>query len=266
VDPIRIGADVRLLRKRKRWTQARLATEASVSRWVVSQIECGRADRFTLDVVKRVVDATGGYLSVRIQFHGEGMDRLRDRAHARMVEDVVSLLVAFGWVVETEVSFNHFGERGSIDILAFHARAGTLLIIEVKTVVPDVGGMLMTLDRKVRLAPGLAQARGWTARSVSRLLVLPEASTPRRRVADHAVTFGTSFPARNEAIRRWLRRPTEPIRGLFFLSSGAIASTRSSRAPWTATNASSEVDVPITRRTRQACDRNQTARDGQGSI
>jgi hypothetical protein len=36
---------------------------------------------------------------------------------------------------------------------------GALLVIEVKTVVPDVGGMLETLDRKVRLARELADAR-----------------------------------------------------------------------------------------------------------
>ena len=229
MDPIRIGADVRLLRTRKRWTQARLATEAVVSRWVVSQIECGRGDRFTLAVVRAVVDATGGYLSVRVQFHGEGLDRLRDRAQARLVEAMVSMLVASGWVIETEVSFNHFGERGSIDLLAFHTGLGALLIVEVKTVVPDVGGMLMTLDRKVRLAPSLTEARGWATTSVSRLLVFPESSTPRRRVADHAMTFANAFPSRNEAVRRWLRRPAEPIRGLLFLSDAAPASTRPRR-------------------------------------
>lgn len=229
MDPIRIGADVRLLRKRKRWTQSRLAIESGVSRWVVSEIECGRADRLALAVVKRVVDATGGYLSIRIHFQGEGLDRLRDRAHARIVDDLVAILVALGWVVETEASFNHFGERGSIDILAFHAHAGALLVVEVKTVVPDVGGMLMTLDRKVRIGPGLAQDRGWEVESVSRLLVFPESSTPRRRVADHATTFASAFPARNEAIKRWLRRPAEPIRGLLFLSDAASGSTRTRR-------------------------------------
>ncbi len=226
MDPIRIGADVRLLRKRRGWTQARLASEAKISRWVVSQIECGRADRFALATVKRVVDATGGYLVVRVQYHGEGLDRLRDRAHARLVDGVVAMLVASGWVVDMEVSFNHFGERGSIDILAYHPDPGALLVVEVKTVVPDVGGMLMTLDRKVRVAPELARSKGWTVRTVSRLLVLPESSTPRRRVADHAMTFATAFPARNEVVRPWLRRPTEPIRGLFFLSDAAVGSTR----------------------------------------
>ena len=38
----------------------------------------------------------------------------------------------------TEVSFSVYGERGSIDILAFHASTGSLLVIEIKSVVPDM--------------------------------------------------------------------------------------------------------------------------------
>jgi hypothetical protein len=87
------------------------------------------------------------------------------------------------------------GERGSIDILALDPASGALLVIEVKSVVPDIGGMLMTLDRKVRLARQVASEQlGWRATSVSRLLVLPEQRTARRRVAEHATTFETSFP------------------------------------------------------------------------
>jgi transcriptional regulator with XRE-family HTH domain len=226
MDPVRLGADVRLLRRRKRWTQARLASDAGVKRWVVSEIECGRGDRFALRILKRVVDAVGGYLSVRIQFHGEALDRLRDAAHARLIEWLVAFLAALGWIVETEVTFNHFGERGSIDILAFHPRFGALLIIEVKTAVPDIGGLQMTLDRKVRIAPELARPRGWTVASVSRLLVVAESSTARRRVEAHAATFAAAFPIRNEAVRRWLRRPDAAIRGLFFVSDAGQASKK----------------------------------------
>ena len=71
MDAVRLGADIRLLRRRKGWTQRRLGIEAKVSRWVVSEIECGRADRQALGAVDRVTTAVGGYLTVRIQFHGE---------------------------------------------------------------------------------------------------------------------------------------------------------------------------------------------------
>ncbi len=226
MDPVRLGADVRLLRRRKGWSQARLAVEAGVTRWVVSQIECGRADRLRLDLLRRTTDALGGYLSVRILFHGEALDRLRDARHARLAELLVAMLLALGWVVETEVSFNHYGDRGSIDILAFHPRFGALLVIEIKTVVPDIGGMLMALDKKARVVARLAEDRGWAVTTTSRLLVLPEASTVRRRVAEHATTFENAFPARNEAVRRWLRKPSTAIRGLLFLSDADLASSR----------------------------------------
>ena len=120
--------------------------------------------------------------------------------------------------IETEVSFNHYGERGSIDILAFHPATRVLLVVEVKTVVPDVGGMMMTLDRKVRLANQIARERGWRAATVSRVLVLREDSTARRRVAAHSATFSNAFPLRNVAIRAWLRDPAGVISGLLFLS------------------------------------------------
>jgi hypothetical protein len=227
VDPTRFGDDVRLLRRRKGWTQARLALEAAVPRWVVVAMESGRGDRVPPRRLVAVVVALGGRLSIRVLFQGEALDRLRDRRHASIVESVVRWLRADGWVVATEVSFNVYGERGSIDVLAWHPGTGALLVVEVKSVVPDVGGMLMTLDRKVRLAAGIARTQlGWEAMSVSRLLVLPEHRTARRRVALHAATFETTFPARTVAVRRWVRAPSGVLAGLLFLPDAQDADTR----------------------------------------
>jgi hypothetical protein len=196
---------------------------------VIVEIEAGRGARMTAERLIRVVAALGGYLSVRIQYHGEGLDRLRDRRHAALVDRMVARLRGDGWEVATEVSFNIFGERGSIDVLAFEHTTGALLVIEVKTVVPDVGGMLETLDRKVRLARELADTRGWRIRTVGRLLVLPEASTARRRIDDHDATFRNAFPARNVEVNRWLRAPSGPMSGLRFVSSDDQADTRQGR-------------------------------------
>jgi transcriptional regulator with XRE-family HTH domain len=197
MDPMRFGNDIRLLRRRRGWTQQHLADEARVPRWVVSAAERGDGDRIGLDRLAPIVRALGGYLAVRILFQGEGLDRLRDQRHAALVERMVRRLLDHGWEIATEVSFNFYGERGSIDILAWHPGTGALLVVEVKSVVPEIGGMLMTLDRKVRLAPELARARGWEPTSISRLLVLPEHRTERRRIEEHAATFRLAFPQRN---------------------------------------------------------------------
>jgi transcriptional regulator with XRE-family HTH domain len=204
MDPIRLGNDVRLLRQRRGWRQQRLAAESKTSRWAVAEVESGRGNRLPVERLIAIVAALGAYLSMRILFQGEGLDRLRDRRHAALVEEMVEHLLVDGWEVATEVTFNNFGERGSIDILAFHPDTSALLVVEIKTVVPDVGGMLSTLDRKVRLATEIAREGGWKAKGVARLLVLPEASTARRRVADHGATFDSAFPERNVEVNAWL--------------------------------------------------------------
>jgi hypothetical protein len=106
MDPVSFGRDVRLLRRRKAWTQARLAAEARLPRWVIGTIEIGRGDRIAVWRLAAVAAALGARLSVRIMFQGEGLDRLRDRRHASLVEQLVNRLRADGWLVATEVSFN----------------------------------------------------------------------------------------------------------------------------------------------------------------
>jgi transcriptional regulator with XRE-family HTH domain len=217
MDADRFGSDVRLLRHRRGWTQQRLAEKARLPRWVVSATERGHGDRLPLYRLAAIASAVGAYLSVRILLDGEGLDRLRDRRHAAVVERMVALLVDDGWEVATEVSFSVFGERGSIDILAFHPASRSLLVVEVKSVVPDIGGMLMTLDRKVRLAVDLARGRGWSSSTVSRMLVLPEHRTSRRRITEHAATFEAALPMRTREVHRWLRDPVGTLSGLLFL-------------------------------------------------
>ena len=154
---------------------------------------------------------------MRLAYQGEALDRLLDSAHARLVEVAIGWLRGAGWEVGTEVSFNIRGERGSIDIIAFHAATRTLLVIEVKSAVPDLQAMIWNLDRKVRLGPEIARQRGWQLRTVARLLVLSDDRTARRRVAEHAETFAAAFQARTVAVRRWVRDPAGPISGLLFL-------------------------------------------------
>jgi hypothetical protein len=118
-----------------------------------------------------------------------------DQGHAALVEDIVGLLRGLGWSVATEVSFNIQGERGSIDVLAYHPGHSVLLVVEANSVVPDLQSMLVTLDRKSRLAHAIGAEREWRAGAVGRLLVLPADRTARRRVARHHATFASVLPA-----------------------------------------------------------------------
>jgi hypothetical protein len=133
------------------------------------------------------------------------------------VEQIVRRLTAAGWTCAAEVSFSVFGERGSIDVFGYHPGRQMALVVEAKSTIPDVGGMLMTLDRKARLAPGIARERGLACGSASRLLAIAESGTTRRRVAAHQAIFDAALPKRGREVTRWLRNPLGVASSLWFL-------------------------------------------------
>jgi transcriptional regulator with XRE-family HTH domain len=207
VDSIKFGRGIRALRQRRGWRQEDLATAAGVSRSVVARVEQGRGDRAPFTTLQRVAAALGARVIVRLDWQGEGLDRLIDARHAALVDLVVREMSSNGWLCVTEATFNVYGERGSVDVLAFHPENGVLVVIEVKSAIPELGAMLLTLDRKVRLAPRIAADRGWKPTAVGRLLVVGDGRTTRRRLGEHRSMFDSAFPVRGWAARRWLARP-----------------------------------------------------------
>ena len=73
-----------------------------------------------------------------VRWRGGELDQLLDAAHARLGEDLVGLLTADGWTVVPDVSFSIYGERGSIDLLAWHQETRTLMVIELKSEIASV--------------------------------------------------------------------------------------------------------------------------------
>jgi hypothetical protein len=134
------------------------------------------------------------------------------------VEHVVSTLGGLGWETAPEHSFNHYGERGWADVLAWRPAERALLVVETKTRLWDLQDTLGALDRKRRLLPDIAARElDWRARAVGVVLVLPELSTHRHVVERHSATFHAALPARQVEVRNWLSSPTRDLRGLWFL-------------------------------------------------
>jgi transcriptional regulator with XRE-family HTH domain len=218
MDAVRFGHQVRALRRRRGWRQQDLAAASGVSRSTVARVELGGAARQKVQTLERIAVALSARLEARLLWNGEGIDRLLDQAHATIVNDFSRRLIAASWDIAPEVSFSVFGERGSIDLLAFHPTGAILLIVEVKSVVPNLQATLVTLDRKARLGPRIARERGWEPAGVARVLVLANDRTNRRRVDAHEAVLRAAFPLRGVAVNRWLRDPRGPISGLLFVS------------------------------------------------
>lgn len=221
MDDVRIGRGLRRLRHRRTWTQEQVASRADESQDSVSRVERGRLGDMPLRRVRAIARALDAEVVVSLRWRAGDLDRLMDEGHATLLGRVAALLDGSGWITRTEVSYSVYGERGSIDLLAWHPQTRTLLVVEVKTEVTSVEATLRKHDEKVRLARRIAAERfGWQAIATSRLLVLPDLSTPRRHVERHGRVMTAAYPIRGAAVRAWIRSPASggTTSGILFVS------------------------------------------------
>lgn len=227
MDLQRVGSVCRAVRLRRRWRQDDVAAAAGVSRAAVSRIERGLAAEMTMATLVKVTSVLEIRLDLVPRWRGGELDRLLNWRHAAMYERVAVLLQQIGgWELSPEVSFAVYGERGVIDILAWHPADQTLLVIELKTEIVDPQAVVGTLDRKRRLAARIARERGWNPSVVGTWLVVGESMTNRRGVANSAGLFRNAFPDDRRTLRRWLRRPDVAVRVQSFLTYRAPTAKR----------------------------------------
>lgn len=233
MDDMRVGSALRTVRIRRRWRQEDVAARAGCSRARVSLLERGHLGATSLETLR----AVGTVLDIRIdivpRWRGGELHRLINARHSAMHESVASFLNTLpGWIFAPEVSFSTYGERGVLDILAYHPAGGEVLVIELKTDIVDVNELVGTLDRKARLATRIAEDRGWEVSSVSRWVVVSRDRTNQRRIEAHRAMLKAAFPSDGHAMRSWLTRSSGGVSALSMWTSatpGSASPTRSHR-------------------------------------
>jgi transcriptional regulator with XRE-family HTH domain len=226
VNDVEVGSIIRAVRIRRGLRQSDVAAAAGISQPTVSLIEGGRLDRLSVAVVRRVAAAVGVSLPFAPRWRGPELARLLDEKHAAMVRGVVDYLSRLGWQPVPEHTFNLRGERGAVDVLAWHPVLRAVLIVEVKSQIVDLQDLLSSLDRKRRLGPALARELGWRPLVIGAVLVLPEETQARNAVRVHRSVLDAALPARTLEVRRWLRRPDLDMRGIWFLLNIAVVDTK----------------------------------------
>jgi len=217
-----VGEVVRAVRRRLGLRQVDVGARAGVGQWAVSAVERGQLERLSLRTIRRICSALEIGLPLAPRWRGVELPRPADARHAALVDRVVARLSAYGWECVVEYTFQHYGERGAVDVLAWRPRNRALLIVEVKTDLDDLQNMFSVMGRKVRLVPHLvASDRGWRAGTLGAVLVMSEGSTSRYQVVRHPALFAAALPARNVEVRRWLEDPVASVtlRGMWFLQS-----------------------------------------------
>lgn len=227
MDELRVGRLLRAVRQHRNLRQVDLARAAGMSQGTVSSLERGRIESVGLAKLRRVAAVLEVSISIDARWRGGQADRLMDRAHAALVDHTIRSLTAAGWEIVPEFTFNHYGDRGSVDILAWHAGERILLIVEIKATMTDLQDLLGSMSRKMRVVPAKAASQlGWQPRHVARLLVVAGTKANRTVVRRHMATFGAAFPARSREARSWLNRPTGAFSGLWFVSTSSLAAVR----------------------------------------
>lgn len=224
----KVGSAFRAVRIRRGLSQTEVAAAAGISRSVVSIIERGLLEDTSLRLMRRVASALGISFEIEPRWRGVGMAALLDERHVRLVQAVVGRLTALGWQVRPEATFNIWGERGSVDVLAWHSAGRAVLCVEVKSRLVDMQDLLSTMDRKRRLAPGIARAEGWRPGWIGSVLVLPGETWARSAVKRFDHVLDAALPDRTGAVRRWLRLPDRDLRAIWFLF---IDTQRSTKRP-----------------------------------
>jgi transcriptional regulator with XRE-family HTH domain len=222
VDARELGGLVRSVRRKLGHRQADVAVLAEVDQGAVSRLERGDLGALRFATVRKVCDALEITLGFTAYWRGGQLPRLLDRDHAALVDWVVRELTRAGWQSLVEYTVNVYGERGSVDVIGWHAATRTLLIVEVKSRIVDQQDLFAKVHRKCRIVPGeLATERGWRAAAVGVLLVVSDTTFNRDVVTNHRATFDLRFRARSREIRQWLAAPSGALGGVWFARSSA---------------------------------------------
>jgi transcriptional regulator with XRE-family HTH domain len=208
-EPIRLtfGRASRDVRGRLGVTLEAVAATAGVSASYLARIEQGQVNP-TFDTVERISAVLGLQLALDIRppvFLGS--PSTSDLVHAWCSTYVDRRLRAAGRLTGREVGLIDGRYRGWIDLLAFDPTTGSLLIIEIKTRLDDIGALERQLDWYEGSAAGLARERDWAVRSTRSVLLLLASEEIERSLHANRDALSVAFP-----LRAGVLDPTDDVR------------------------------------------------------
>lgn len=191
--------------------QRDVAARASVPQSAVVAVEAGGAGQLSLDTSLRILEALE--VDVRLVLEGpvvRGRRRRRDGVHAWLAGRVGQRLRRLGWEVIDEAAVGSGRLRGYIDLLGHRPGDGSVLVVEVKTEIRDLGAIVRTLRWYAEEAWAAARLQGWRPRRVIVLLVVLDSTAVEDELRMSADLARRAFPADPLAVGSWLADPLAP--------------------------------------------------------
>ena len=189
-------------------TQQQLADRVGLKRGYIAMIEGGRANP-SLKAVERLAYALDMEVDLVIRpTRVVGSPSVRDAVHARCSGHADRRLRSAGLLVAREVEIVHARSHGWMDLLAFEQRSATLVIVEIKTHLDDLGSVERQVGWYERSAFDAARRLGWRPRQVATWLL--ETTANDITIQEHRDIFDGAFPVRARVADAWLRSGGSP--------------------------------------------------------
>lgn len=181
-------------------TQAELADAVGVSRSRIAEIETGRTDA-SLDLAWAIADRLGVDLQLLGRQPVVHERRGGDLVHARCSAYVDRRFQRASWLTAREIETFAGRAHGWIDLLPFEPRSRTLVIVEIKTRLDDIGAVERQLSWYERDVRGIAGRLGWHPRTTTSWLLLLASDEVEKQVALYRNLLRRTFPDRARTMR-----------------------------------------------------------------
>ena len=150
MDDATAGRAIRVVRLRLKLTQAQLAAACGLSQAAISRAERGHIDTLSLRTIRAIGKRLEMRAEVMLRWRGGELDRLLSRKHSALHERLAQVFARLpDWEPHPEVTFSIWGERGWVDILAWHPARRILLVIELKTDIVDIQDLIGRVDMRL---------------------------------------------------------------------------------------------------------------------
>ena len=208
-----LGALARGARKRRRWTQARLAALVGLSRPTVSAIERGFGGSHTLDSWQRLALALG--VALRVELGRDPLAETADAGHLAIQELVLGLGRRASYNRAFEVATRPADPSRSSDVGLRDDTRRTLVLVECWNTIGDLGAAARSTDRKLADAAELAVVAGGERPFAVRGVWVVRATVRNRAlIARYPEVFSARFPGSSAgwvaALTRGKEPPTQP--------------------------------------------------------
>lgn len=193
------------------WSREELASRANTSPTRIWRLETADPAAFELGSVDRVLCAMG--LRLNLEIHGLHLaerEAQRDLVHAAAVAALAGRLRRAGWRVIAEVPTGALAPTGWMDIVAYRPSDNAVLVIEVKTAIPDAGDVMRQVTRYEIEAPWAAMRQGWQPSLIRVALVVLDTQEATRTVAANRELFKAAFTGRPQDLAAWILDPGVP--------------------------------------------------------